>query len=164
MKSSIITRETIRKSWVSGHACVTRRDESLGMSRHLVGLHIRDDSWTQKRWVMSHTRHGGNQTSKIWISRSIGSPDRSFEWQGRPVLNWKIVWNFGDSRENVLDMCGYCRENLLSILAVVMSFNTIPSVCGIIIQIYIEWHIRVTRLTNESCHTYESDMSHVQGK
>jgi len=32
----------------------------------------------------------------------------------------KIVWNFGDSRENVFDMYGDSRSNLLNILAVVI--------------------------------------------
>jgi len=42
----------------------------------------------------------------------------------------KLVWNFGDSRENVFDMYGDCRENLFEVLAVVIILSTISSVCG----------------------------------
>ena len=50
--------------------------------------------------------HGGDQTSNIWISRSIGFSDRSFVWRGLRIhtwktcmriwgLPWKLVGNFG---------------------------------------------------------------------
>jgi len=35
------------------------------------------------------TTHGGDQTLNIWISRTVGFPDRSLEWQGLRSLNWK---------------------------------------------------------------------------
>ena len=50
------------------------------------------------------TTHEGIQTKNIWMSRSISSPDRSFEWRGLRLLNWKRVGNFGDSPENVFHM------------------------------------------------------------
>ena len=43
---------------------------------------------------------------------------------------WNPVWNFVDSRENVFDMYGDCRENLLEFLAVVIISSPISSVCG----------------------------------
>ena len=54
----------------------------------------------------SKTAHGGDQIDNNWISRSIGIPDRSVEWQGLRLIHWKRDWNFGDSRENVFDMYG----------------------------------------------------------
>jgi len=50
--------------------------------------------------------HRGDQTYNIRISRSISFPNRSFEWQGLRSLNWKLICNFRDSRENVFDMDG----------------------------------------------------------
>ena len=43
---------------------------------------------------------------------------------GTPFTHVEPVWNFGDSRENVLDMYGNSRENLLGISAVVISFES----------------------------------------
>jgi len=42
----------------------------------------------------------------------------------------KYVGNFGDSRDNVFDMCGDSRGNLLKTLAVVIIVSTISSVRG----------------------------------
>ena len=55
---------------------------------------------------MSEVAHGGNRIQNIAISRSIGFPDRLFEWQGLRLHTWKPVCKFGDSRENVLDVRG----------------------------------------------------------
>ena len=66
----------------------------------------------------------------------FGSPDHyrnpvgSFECRGLRLLNWKYVGNFGDSRDNVFDMDGDSRENLLEILAVVIIVSPISSVRG----------------------------------
>ena len=51
-------------------------------------------------------------------------------WRGLRLLNWEIVWNFGEFRENVFDVCGDFRENVLNNLAVVMILSTFSSVCG----------------------------------
>ena len=67
-----------------------------------------------------------------------GSPDhyrnpvRSFECRWLTLLTWKFVGNFGDSRDNVFDMYGDSRENLLEILAVVIIWSTISFVRGYI--------------------------------
>jgi len=47
-------------------------------------------------------------------------------WRGLRLLEWKIVWNFEDSRENVFDMDGDWGENLLKILAVVIILSRSP--------------------------------------
>jgi len=50
-----------------------------------------------------HSTHGGDQTSKIWISILAGFPGHSYEWQGLLFtsvkdcveflgLPWKVVW------------------------------------------------------------------------
>jgi len=54
----------------------------------------------------SPSTHGGDQTWNIFISRSIDFPNRSFEWRGLRLLNWKSVWNLGHSREYVFDLYG----------------------------------------------------------
>ena len=66
----------------------------------------------------------------IWISRSYNLIVRSYEWWGLRLHRWKLVWKFGDSRENVFDMYGDSSENLLEILTSVIIFNTTSSVCG----------------------------------
>jgi len=58
--------------------------------------------------------HGGDQTSDIWISRSISFPERSCECWGLRLLLWNCVWNFGDSRENVCDLYGDLGENSIN--------------------------------------------------
>jgi len=79
--------------------------------------------------------HGEDQTKYIWISTSIGFPDKSFEWQGLRLHTWKLAWKSGDSRENVFDMYGDSRVNSLEILTVVMILSPIslasltPHVC-----------------------------------
>jgi len=55
---------------------------------------------------------------------------RSFKWRGLHVQTRRIVRKFRDSRENVFDMYGDSRENLLEILAVVIILSPISSVCG----------------------------------
>jgi len=60
----------------------------------------------------------------------LGSPDRSLEWRGLRLLTWKLECNFGDSRENLFDMHGDYRENLVDILAVVIISSPISSVRG----------------------------------
>jgi len=52
---------------------------------------------------------------------------RRREWRGTPYTDGdsvytgeKLVWNFGDSRENVFDMYGDSRQNLFEVLAVVI--------------------------------------------
>jgi len=73
--------------------------------------------------------HGEDQTWNIWMSRSIGCPDWSFDWRGLHFLNWNPVCNFGDSCENVFDMNGDSHENLLHMLSVVIIWSTISFVC-----------------------------------
>jgi len=46
------------------------------------------------------------------------------------ILEWKLVWNFGDFCENVFDVYGDSRENLLEILAIGIILSPISSVCG----------------------------------
>jgi len=70
------------------------------------------------------------QTSNVWISRSISFPDQSFEWRGLRLLTRKLVWKFGDSRENVFDMYGDSRENCLKFSAVVIVSSPISSLRG----------------------------------
>jgi len=75
------------------------------------------------------TALGGDQTSNIWISRSIRFPDKYFEWWGlqvNPCLNiWGLPW-----RRVWLDMYRDSRENVLDILVVVIIWSPISSVRG----------------------------------
>jgi len=57
--------------------------------------------------------HEGHQTLNTWSSRSIGFPGGSFEWRGLRLHTRKLVWKYGDSRENVFDMYGDSREFFL---------------------------------------------------
>jgi len=91
-----------------------------------------------------------------WYSRSISFSDRSFECRALHLLTWKLVWNCGDSRENVFDMYGDSRENLLEILAVVIIrriisiiiSSPISSVCGWRVLFMCDMsHIHVTYIT-----------------
>ena len=54
-----------------------------------------------------------------------------FEWRGLCLRNWKLVLNFWDSRENVFDMYGDSRENLLKNFVFVIIWSPISSVRGI---------------------------------
>ena len=56
--------------------------------------------------------------------------DASSEWRILRLLMWKLVWNVGDSRDNVFDIYGASREKLLEILAVVIILSPISSVRG----------------------------------
>jgi len=97
-----------------------------------VDTHITHSKYIHTSHTPStYTANGGDQTSNIWISRSIGFFDRTFEWRGLRLLNWKSVSNFGDSHENVFDMYGDPRENLFNILAVVIIVSPISFVCGL---------------------------------
>jgi len=49
----------------------------------------------------------------------------------------KLVCNFGDSRENVLDIYGDSYENLYEVLAIEIIVSGISSVCGMQRHIYI---------------------------
>jgi len=68
-----------------------------------------------------HTAHERDQTNfeAIWVSKSVSFPDRSFEWRALSLLTWKLIWNFVDTHEIMVDMYGDSRENLLEILAAV---------------------------------------------
>jgi len=51
--------------------------------------------WNNCSWYSHISAHGGDETSNIWISRSIGYCDRSFEWRGLRVHTWKTcmrIW------------------------------------------------------------------------
>ena len=78
-------------------------------------------------YTLSHTTLGKDQTENIRISRSISFPDTSFEWWALCLLTWQLVWNFGNSRDNLLDVYGDCHENLLENLAVVIIWSPISS-------------------------------------
>ena len=54
-----------------------------------------------------HSR--GDQISNIWISRSIGLPDRSFERRGLRLLSWKIAQNLGTPVKTCLICMGTSR-------------------------------------------------------
>ena len=69
--------------------------------------------------------------NKNWISRSTSFPDRSFEWRGLRLHTWKLVWKFGDSRENVLDMYVHSCENVSKFLAFVINWSPTSFVCGV---------------------------------
>ena len=79
-------------------------------------------SYTSHSLFHSHSQrfsaHRWDQTDNSWISRSTWFPGRCFEWRKLRVLKSKLVWNFGDSRENVFHKYGDSRQNLLEILAV----------------------------------------------
>jgi len=79
-------------------------------------------------YIPSKFAHGGNQTWNIWISRSTRFQGRSLEWRELRLLTWKLLWNYGDSRENVFYMYEDSRENFLKILAVVIISSPISSV------------------------------------
>jgi len=49
---------------------------------------------------------------------------------GDSIYSRKFVGNFRDSRDNVFDMYGDSRENLLEILAVAINLSTVSSVRG----------------------------------
>jgi len=67
----------------------------------------------------------------IWISRLSNFPGHSLEWRGLRLLTWKSVWNVGNSQENVFDLYGDFCENLLEIVAVVILWSLISSVCDV---------------------------------
>ena len=50
-------------------------------------------SWMYMYMYTSMTTHGGDQTN-FWISRSIGFPDRSFEWLGLHLHTWMYMYMF----------------------------------------------------------------------
>jgi len=80
--------------WMSEQECLNARVNNLMCEQVCVSV--------------NESTHGGGRdlTLNIWTSRSIGFPDRSFEWL-------EIVQNIGDSRENVFDMYGDSCENLI---------------------------------------------------
>jgi len=78
------------------------------------------------RPLTGEIRHNNN-----WISRLSSFPGHSLEWQGLRLLTWKSVWNVGDSQENVFDLYGDFCENLLEIVAVVILWSLISSVCDV---------------------------------
>jgi len=90
--------------------------------------------------------------------KKFGSPDldgfpvHSFEWRGLRLLKWKPAWNFGDSRENVFDTYGECRENLLEFLAVVIILSPVSSVRGLI-AFSKKWYKHIQMLTYRCSHT-----------
>jgi len=107
---------------------------------------VHDTIWCNRRQytkpnaVGARTTHGGDQTWNICISRSNGLIVRSFEWRGLSLHTWKLVWTFGGSRENVFDMYGDSRENLLEISTAYFFWSLISSVCGMTQQapVYIK--------------------------
>jgi len=62
-------------------------------------------------------------------SRSTRFPDESFEWRRLHLLIWKLVGNFRDTRQNLVDMYGDSRENMLENLAFGIVLSPISSVC-----------------------------------
>jgi len=58
------------------------------------------------------TSHGGHRTWNIWISRSTRFPGRSFEWRGLCLFTGKLVWKWGDLRENVFSS-HFCVTNIM---------------------------------------------------
>jgi len=89
----------------------------------------------------TNTAHARDQTWNIWISRSVGFSYGSFEWRGLRLFTWKLVWKFGDSRENVFDMSWKIVGNFVNI------WSLISSVCG------IRLHLRPVRskFSRNSC-------------
>jgi len=89
--------------------------------------------------IMSHvSAHRGDQTRNIWISRLSSFPGFSFEWRGLRLLTWETAWNFGDSRENVFDMCGDSCEDLLEISLILNEWcHTYVRTCDTRMYIYI---------------------------
>jgi len=75
-------------------------------------------------------QNGGDHTSHFRISKSTRFLGRSFEWRGLYLVLWKLVWNLGDSRENVFDMYGDSRGNFLEILVLIIIWSLISSVRG----------------------------------
>jgi len=74
---------------------------------------------------------GGDHIANIRNSRLDTLPVASFGDGDSHLLARKCVWNFGDSRENVLEMHGDCSENLFEILAVAMISSPISSASGL---------------------------------
>jgi len=108
----------------------------------LLGEHMY--STVNESYVLSHmySAHQGDPTKNIWIWRSFGFSDTSFERRGLRLLNWKRVWNCGGSHENVLDMYGDSSEYVLNLLAVVIILSLMSCVA---------WMSHVPqRCTNES--------------
>ena len=105
--------------------CMNAQDIFKGICTHTQGI---------LKGICMHTQditaQGGDQTSNIWISRSVSCTDRFFECRGLHFLTWIFAWKFGDSRQNVFDMYGYSRANSLEIVAVVIVLSPILSVCG----------------------------------
>jgi len=114
-----------RHIWIIAPKTLTSKD-SFAICKRLIWMRVNDlfvphsSAWRDSmahineshqfifmNWVilMNHSRRRSN-LQNIWISRSISFPNRSFEWRGLRLLNWKIGWNFGDSRESVFDMYG----------------------------------------------------------
>ena len=76
-----------------------------------------------------HT-HGGDRLRIFGSSDSPGVSSLSFEWLGLRLRPWNLIWNFGDSWENLLECCGDCSESLFKILAVVIIWSPISSTRG----------------------------------
>jgi len=78
---------------------------------------------------------GGDKTWNICFSRSNGFPFSSISDRDSRSLTWEIVWNFGDSHENLLYenlIYSYrdSRQNLFENLAVVITLDPISSARG----------------------------------
>ena len=98
--------------------------EYIGVTRYINIYRCASFLWLFTRV----SAHGGDQTQNIWISRSISFPDRSLEWRGLRLLTWKLVWNFRDSHENLLNTYVDFIENLMDMLPVVIIWSPISSV------------------------------------
>jgi len=90
------------------------------------------------RWMRPMTTHGGDKTSNIWISRSIGLPDISFEWRGLHILNWKSLGMLGTPVKTCLICMGTpvktCWIFLQSYLFLIRSC---PSVAYVVSKMYL---------------------------
>ena len=126
-------------------------------------IHIDMYTYIEIHMKSTRTAHGRDHALNIWISRSLQKSVRSFVCRGLRLLIWKFAGNFGDSRDNVFDMYGDSRENLLETLAVVIILSTISSIRGthkyIYVCIYTYTFLAIAR---HSQHTYTIHIQNIK--